>query len=194
MSRVCRAMVGALGVALCAWMGACTNHVVAVLPISWDAGSISATPTLRTDPCADAGFRTVAAPEEIVCPGSSTCSCSDGDICCLPAIDTALAGWCESLSTCRTTALQCAGPESCRPHGADSDGGAGVCCLDEGPGGGTSCQATAWECYSHQIVCHADDDCLVVAPTNPFCRPADFGTPGVADKTLDGVLGICSPK
>jgi hypothetical protein len=180
------------GLLLAAWAAACTSHVAAVLPIAYDAGSATALPTLRADPCEDAGFRASSGEGDVVCPGTSTCGCGEGQVCCLPAIDTALGGSCESAGACRTTALECGGPEACRGRGIDA--GSGVCCLDEGPGGGTSCQATAWECYSHQVVCHEDDDCLVVAPTYPFCRPADFGTPGVSDRSLDGLLGICSPK
>jgi hypothetical protein len=170
--------------------GCSSHHAPPLLPIAYDAGSASAAPVLRTDTCASEGFRAIGEPGQVVCPGTSTCACGQDQVCCLPTIDTSMPGTCQSLGDCRTTALQCAGPEGCRSSGPD--GGAGVCCLDEGPGGGTSCEATAWECYSHQVVCHADTDCLVVAPSFPFCRPSNFGTAGVADKSLDGLLGICS--
>lgn len=160
----------------------------------------NAPPITGPDPCASEGFRQPT-PDSTVCPGAPMCACTGGDICCLTAVD-ATKGVCESIGRCRTFALQCDGPEDC---GASPDGGvstspdagasARVCCLDESvgmTGGGSECRAASACTGTNKILCRSDDDCLAVMPSLPRCHPADYGTPGVEDRGLDGLIGYCA--
>jgi hypothetical protein len=165
----------------------CSSHPATV---TFDAGPPDAAPIIRTDDCAMDGFRVVGDAGTVVCPGTPTCSCGGGQVCCMAAIDTQKPGTCETLEACRTTALQCMGSESCNPG---DDGGTAVCCLDVGVGGGTTCQPSLYDCFSRKVLCHGDSDCLSVFG-QPFCRPADFGTGGISDRGLDGLIGICSSQ
>ena len=172
-------------------------------------GGLGAPVTLH-DSCQGLGFRGPT-PGAIVCPGAPGCECGGADICCMQAVDSSK-GVCGSLGACRALALQCDGPEDCNPNttrdltndggleaGADAgtvlpDGGAWkptVCCLDEAQGssgGGSSCRAAS-ACQG-KVLCRTDDDCSGLVAF-PHCRPADYGTPGVADRGLDGLVGIC---
>jgi hypothetical protein len=177
--------------------------------VAADGGTPGAPITSR-NACQGLGFRG-ATPGSVVCPGAQNCSCGGADICCLQAVDSSK-GVCGPLGGCRALALQCDGPEDCNPqtaHDQFGDGGldggpdssvpgtdAGawrpaVCCLDEAQGtsgGGSSCRA-AGTC-SGKVLCRTDDDCTSV-PGLPHCRPADYGTPGVEDRGLDGLIGQC---
>lgn len=181
--KLALAMCGALVVAT----AACSSTTPTATTKS-DAGEAGAALT-RTDSCASTGFRDTKR-NDIVCPGTSTCSCSGGQVCCMRAIDVNT-GACTDLSACRYIAFTCDGPEDCGGATAADGGAAPVCCLDQGSGGGSLCRATPTACPSHKILCHSDDDCIGVAGL-PYCRPADFGTQGVEDRGLDGLIGICS--
>ncbi len=66
-----------------------------------------------------------------------------------------------------------------------------VCCLDEASGttgGGSTCRPQGG-CVG-KVLCRVDDDCKSV-PGLSHCRPADYGTPGVEDRGLDGLVGTC---
>jgi hypothetical protein len=146
-----------------------------------DAGSSPVT-TTRTDTCASQGFRSPN-PHGVVCPGTPTCLCEAPQICCMQKID-GNQGTCGTYGSCRAIAFTCNGPEACGGDG-------GVCCFDQGAGGGSFCASSATTCMTHKILCRGDSDCASV-PGMPFCRPADFGTQGVADRGLDGLIGVCS--
>ncbi len=155
---------------------------------------LSAPSTTGPAQCLNQGFRG-ATLGSTVCPGTSTCLCTGSDICCLQGVDSPK-GVCEPAGYCRTFALQCDGPEDCR--GAGSDGGVTsnpprVCCLDESiglTGGGSECRPVS--ACTGKILCRSDDDCAAVTPTLPVCRPVDYGTPGVEDRGLDGLIGYCA--
>jgi hypothetical protein len=170
--------------------GCSSNPAAAVI----DAG-IPDHIVLHTNTCAGEGFRELSEAGAVICPGTPSCSCSDDQVCCLQTIDTQLPGTCEDLGGCRTSALACAGPEACGGSVYGTGGTTvyvgGVCCLDTGVGGGAACRTSFTQCPSHEILCHTDNDCLTTQGY-PFCRPADFGTQGVADRQLDGLIGICS--
>jgi hypothetical protein len=154
---------------------ACTG-TYAPLPTQ---GAAPGTPILRTDACVGSGFRGSNG-HGVTCPGTPTCGCDAPQVCCIARID-AQQGVCTALAACRELALACDGPEDC---------GAGVCCLDTGAGGGTTCRART-DCASGQMwLCRTDADCAG-NPGGAFCRPADFGTAGVEDRGLDGLLGVC---
>jgi hypothetical protein len=196
MLRLTIITVGAL--TLCACTGS-PNGATA------DAGMFGTTTAPGGD-CKGLGFRGPT-PGSVVCPGSPSCACTGYDICCLQAVDSSK-GTCEALGGCRVVALQCDGPEDCNPqttHDQSNDGGPDadittstdastykpqVCCLDEAQGmtgGGSSCRAS--NACSGKVLCRSDDDCT--NPNLPHCRPADYGTPGVEDRGLDGLVGIC---
>lgn len=173
-------------------------------------GGTSSIPVTTNNSCNGLGFRQPT-PGSVVCPGAPGCSCGGADICCMQAVDSNK-GACSSLGACRALALTCDGPEDCNPqtaHDQSGDGGldggpdssvpgsdAGtwkpaVCCLDEAvgtSGGGSTCRPSGT--CSGKVLCRTDDDCVSV-PGFAHCRPADYGTPGVADRGLDGLVGIC---
>ena len=181
-----------------------------------DAANPDAAPQILTDPCASDGFRAPLPDGGVLCPGAPGCACPESQVCCMQSIDSR-SGKCEPLGACRTIALACSGPEACGgavspappASGAGDAGDAGdtsdahdaanaapvslapVCCLDQGTGGGTFCRSNFLACPSRTILCHSDDDCISALGA-PFCRPADFGTLGVSDRGLDGLVGICS--
>ncbi len=138
-------------------------------PPTNDAGKI--------DPCANRAYRG-GSPNSVVCPGVASCECEGPAVCCMTKVD-ANSGACTALAACRNIAIQCDGPEDC---------GGGICCLEDRSGGGTSCKATGG--CSGEWLCRGDNDC-VGAPRGGHCAPADFGVQGVADKGLDGIIGIC---
>jgi hypothetical protein len=156
--------------------------------IKLDAGIEASSALTRTDSCRSSGFRESNA-NETVCPGTSTCSCAGSQICCMRQLD-GNTGACTDLGACRYIAFTCDGPEDCGGT-TRVDGGAPICCLDTGSGGGSLCRSSAGQCPSRKILCHSDDDCVAI-PGLPFCRPTDFGTPGVEDRGLDGLIGVCS--
>jgi hypothetical protein len=148
------------------------QDAVATLP------DVSSPPPDAGNPCDKLSYRG-ATPSVVVCPGTTTCGCGGGDVCCMPTVD-ALGGACTSLGTCRTIALQCDGPEDC-------DGG--VCCLQNRTGGGSSCRSGS-SCSDGQWLCRSDDDCAS-APAGAHCTPLDLGVAGVDDVGLDGIIGTC---
>jgi hypothetical protein len=192
MRRVLALVFASVGTAISFAAGGCSSGPVT--PAALDAGF--ATTGVAHDPCVSEGFRQPT-PNAVVCPGALGCACGNGEICCLQAVDSSK-GTCSKLGACRYLALTCDGPEDCAPPstdagaGASSDAGAGsVCCLDEAAGsagGGSSCRP-AGGCVG-KVLCRVDDDCRSV-PGLPHCRPADYGTPGVEDRGLDGLVGIC---
>ncbi len=173
-------------------IGACGTGMPPTSP-----GLNSGAPMVR-DTCVDYGFRQPT-PSAVVCPGAPGCLCTNGDTCCMDSVDSQK-GVCEPVGRCRTLVLRCDGPEDCPDSSGNGDmsmpdGGAGarVCCLDEAvsmSGGGSSCRA-AGLCRG-KILCRTDDDCLAAVPSLPRCLPVDYGTPGVEDRGLDGLIGFCS--
>jgi hypothetical protein len=212
MVRIYPAAIAACFVVALPLSGGCSAAPAAS---SNDAG-YSSTPT-RHDSCAGLGFRQPT-PGAVVCPGTQNCECGGTDICCMQAVDSN-SGVCQSLGACRYLALTCTGPEACNTSTAYDvfDGGGGtesgaadagsvadsgspapdagmatvVCCLDEavGVGGGGSTCRPAGKCNG-KVLCRTDDDCRML-PSFPHCRPADYGTPGVEDRGLDGLVGEC---
>jgi hypothetical protein len=159
------ARLASLGVTgLLVWVAACGDYNEA-------AGRST------SDPCAQQTAQAGAA-HSVVCPGTATCYCAAPDACCMARID-GTAGTCGSPRTCGGLSLTCDGPEDC---------GGGVCCLDEGPGGGSSCMAAS-SCVGRWL-CRSDGDCAG-SPGGSSCRPADFGQQGVSDRGLDGLIGVC---
>jgi hypothetical protein len=174
--------------------GACGTSV----PPLGGSNLTSTTPMAR-DTCVDYGFRQ-STPSSVVCPGAPSCLCSGADACCLLAVDSSK-GVCEAAGKCRAFLVRCDGPEDCNPMASIDDGGvsstppkpAEVCCLDESvgaTGGGTACR-TAGTCPG-KVLCRTDEDCAAAVPNLPRCRPADYGTPGVEDRGLDGLIGYCA--
>jgi hypothetical protein len=134
---------------------------------------------LTKDSCAATGFRGASA-KSVICPGTPSCGCEAPAVCCLSAIDSQH-GSCTTFSACRDLALTCDGPEDCN---------GGVCCLDQQAGGGTTCKAPGDCGGTEKWLCRTDADCAA-SPAGNHCRPADFGTSGVEDRGLDGLIGIC---
>lgn len=130
------------------------------------------------DPCAARAYRGGAA-GTVVCPGTTTCDCPEPAICCMDAVD-APKGRCEALTACRTLALQCDGPEDCT---------GGVCCLEDRPGGGSSCKSAA-QCAGRAL-CRTDADCAT-SSAGPHCEPANFDKSGIT-AGLDYLVGLCGP-
>lgn len=131
----------------------------------------------KVDPCAEHAYRG-GTPNSVICPGVATCECAGPSICCMNTLDSN-SGSCTALGSCRNIAIQCDGPEDC---------GGGVCCLQDRSGGGAACSA-ATSC-SGEWLCRSDGDCTN-SPQGPHCSPIDLGVQGVADKGLDGLVGIC---
>ncbi len=111
----------------------------------------------------------------VTCPGVTGCACAAPQICCLGAIDSR-AGTCQDPRACGGLELTCDGPEDCS---------GGVCCLTA-----TGSTCTAASACSGAWLCRGDAHCAG-SPGGSNCVPADFGTPGVADRGLDGLIGIC---
>ncbi len=179
--------------------------------VSADGGT-PGIPITSNNSCNGLGFRQPT-PGSVVCPGAAGCSCGGADICCMQAVDSNK-GACTTLGACRTLALTCDGPEDCNPQTSRDQSGDGgldggpdssvppgsdagtwkpaICCLDEAQGtsgGGSMCKASSSQCAG-KVLCRVDDDCANVLGFT-HCRPADYGTPGVADRGLDGLVGVC---
>ncbi len=204
--KVHSSIYAGFGAIFLAGLSACTGTPNGV---GYDGGTI--TPQQARDSCKGLGFRQPS-PSAVVCPGAQGCICAtNSEVCCLQAVDSSK-GACTSLGACRNLAIQCDGPEDCNPatiRDQSGDGGVetgvdssvpgvdasvpkpAVCCLDEAQGssgGGSSCRAST--ACTGKILCRTDDDCTGL-PAFPHCRPADYGTPGVEDRGLDGLIGFC---
>lgn len=201
--------LGAASLVFACAVAACTGSPQGVTGAD---GGASQKPPVVADTCSGFGFRGPT-PAAVVCPGTPSCTCAPSEACCMQAVDSS-SGTCSALGACRYFALQCDGPEDCA-DGASMDAGAPeaaspsmdgspfdpapdaaaplarVCCVDEAVGlngGGSSCKAAS-ACVG-KIACRTDDDCRS-STAAPHCRPADYGTPGVEDRGLDGLIGYC---
>jgi hypothetical protein len=191
--------------------GALVSACTAANPITLPDGGTSV--SMRTDSCMNYGWR-LPTPGGVICPGTSSCLCTGADVFCLGSVD-GQKGMCEAAGKCRALLLACDGPEDCNAGtSADvSDGGAGdaaaeggggspdagpkppprVCCLDEAigtSGGGSMCKSIS-SCTG-KVLCRSDDDCIGAPNGLNKCRPVDYGTPGVEDRGLDGLMGFCT--
>jgi hypothetical protein len=220
MKRVAIVLVPLLSLTPIVVAAGCSSNSTPVAAQTVDAGYSTSAGQLH-DPCTGDGFR-MPTPNSIVCPGAMGCGCGGSQICCLQAVDSskgtcttlgacrALAITCDGPEDCNPQVTMTRDLE--QDGGIEGDGSApgadastppppppppaaprAVCCLDEAvgmSGGGSSCKAVATACTG-RVLCRTDDDCQAVLGL-PHCRPADYGTPGVEDRGLDGLIGVCS--
>lgn len=113
--------------------------------------------------------------DEVVCPGTETCSCPIGEVCCFDEDDGEISDVsCEAAGACEAFSFACDGAEDCA--------GGQVCCATLDPGGGSSCVEPA-DCDPSQdyLICRGDGEC----PDGGVCVASGPGA------MFEGVVGFC---
>lgn len=113
--------------------------------------------------------------DEVVCPGTKTCSCALAETCCVTEKDGEVGdATCTAAGQCADFSFQCDGPEDC--------GAAQVCCASMTDNGGSVCVEEAG-CVEPEeyVLCRSDVDCAADLGCVPSGKGAHFA----------GVIGFC---